>query len=418
MIIKKYKSKLIFTLCFIGFSILSLFTNLVRSNKIKWEKPDKITFQDSINYNAMYSESYYGLFNNFVDSDSTTLNMLRNYSLFLSGSYDDINNNEIYYDFVYTFEYQTQDPLKTDFDIFRDNGTYLDYNKILPLVLNRIDYYVSINDPDYTAYKNNVQYPINEIRVNIGLSNYALINVNSSNFKENLYYINSSSNVNVPDSFNVPDSNYFLDLEFFDNSYNDIDINLSFHNNYLSYDIIDLYMKHFSIPLFDINNSYPFYEFSFKNNLIDSTLVSQVNRLQRQLDDLNYVYGNTLLVNSQLNDTIRDLQTRLDLLNIEVNGLSAENSQYATDIEYYQNQITQLNLQINTLNSLLNSARNSEWNFNRLMFNIASTPLESFKTFYDVEFWGINLSDLFLGILFSGLIFFLFRRFIGSFFSL
>ena len=44
--------------------------------------------------------------------------------------------------------------------------------------------------------------------------------------------------------------------------------------------------------------------------------------------------------------------------------------------------------------------------------------VQSFKTFYNVSFLGINLSDIFLGIVFLGLIVFLFRKFFGMFFHL
>ena len=59
--------------------------------------------------------------------------------------------------------------------------------------------------------------------------------------------------------------------------------------------------------------------------------------------------------------------------------------------------IYQMNREINILNGQIDTLTNDDYNLNNLMWTIGSVPFESFKQIWNVNFFGVNLADFFLG---------------------
>ena len=84
----------------------------------------------------------------------------------------------------------------------------------------------------------------------------------------------------------------------------------------------------------------------------------------------------------------------IDGLNTKDNDVYNLNNQ----IRNLTNQLTTQQQTINALNEQIEDF-SSDYNLNNLMWTIASTPFESFKQIWNLNFMGVNLSNLFFGMI-------------------
>lgn len=82
-------------------------------------------------------------------------------------------------------------------------------------------------------------------------------------------------------------------------------------------------------------------------------------------------------------------------------------SQQST-IRDLQNQINNMDRQIQNLSNQLNLAQSTQ--MRSLLWTIAATPFESFKTIWDVNIWGLNIGGIVLGGLLALLIIYLIKK--------
>lgn len=408
------KNKIKFTCFYLLFLVFSFFTYLIQHNKINWTEPDKITYGDSIKLDGSFNTQGKGFWYNFATSNDGVNDVKYKYNLVLFADYYDINNNWVSFDYNFPYEYENTNPLKTDFNIFNEDYDMFDYFKIETAIKNAIDYKVNTeHDVDYYMYKN-IDYPFQRVYCRITIPNFS--DVNDDNYGEYYFFDTSLSISSI-----TPIYNSNLNISYFIPNMPNFQLNTNVLVDFTSSTSVlfdNCVLLDFYVPILDLSNDVYIYEYTFKNYNQESNLLQMIGSLQNDVNYYQTMYNN-------LKAQFQELNREYLLLNAQntnnlrlINSLQDQITNLSSQIDSLNNIISQKNSQIEFLTNQLNNARNAEWNFNKLMFTIASTPFESFKTFYNVEFWGINLSDLFLGIVFSGLIFFLFRRFIGSFFSI
>ena len=97
----------------------------------------------------------------------------------------------------------------------------------------------------------------------------------------------------------------------------------------------------------------------------------------------------------------------LDISQYNIGYRDGVNSQQ-TVIDDLQNQINQLDNANSVLQQQLNNA--SSTNANALFWTIASTPFESFKTIWNVDVLGLNISGFVLGVLMALLILYIIKK--------
>ena len=132
------KNKIKFTFFYLLFLVFSFFTYLIQNNRIKWSKPDCITFQEDINYNV-YSTNENGFFYNLANNQA----VLSTWKLYLNVIWEDVERDR-----NYTFDTFSYDGLYfNNFDIFSNDYSSFSYNKI--------DYYFQEFLNDY-IYANNL----------------------------------------------------------------------------------------------------------------------------------------------------------------------------------------------------------------------------------------------------------------------
>ena len=71
-----------------------------------------------------------------------------------------------------------------------------------------------------------------------------------------------------------------------------------------------------------------------------------------------------------------------------------------------------LNARFEALQDLYNDYINDNVRLDTLIWNIATTPFETFKTIWDVDILGVNLGSLCVGLMFVGIALYIWRKFI------
>lgn len=77
-----------------------------------------------------------------------------------------------------------------------------------------------------------------------------------------------------------------------------------------------------------------------------------------------------------------------------------------------QNMYNSLNTRYQDLQRLYNNYINGNVTLDSLIWNIATTPFETFKTIWDVDILGVNLGSLCVGLMFVGIALYIWRKFI------
>lgn len=111
--------------------------------------------------------------------------------------------------------------------------------------------------------------------------------------------------------------------------------------------------------------------------------------------ELNYSSGYNTGYNIGYND---GLNVNSDSFSEDYNSLAIQYSELQSDYETATNRITSLENANRVLSQQLANAQNG-YNLNSLMWSIGGTPFESFKQIWNVNFMGVNIANLFLGLI-------------------
>lgn len=87
------------------------------------------------------------------------------------------------------------------------------------------------------------------------------------------------------------------------------------------------------------------------------------------------------------------------------------NDGYREAYDSQQSIIDRLNEDYRNLNQRFRDYVNGRTSFSALVWNIASTPFESFKTIWDVDLLGINVGNFVIGLMFVGIILWAWKKF-------
>lgn len=391
--IKEKKHNILFTIILICAFILNAISQyFIQNNKhipviVKIEDNENI-----VDLNDMITTNYeYGFFYDFYYSDYKS-----NWLLNINAIYEDTNGDYSYYSNTISSSYNNN-----NFDIFNDNFNSFNVSKIENLVIGLIT-------STYNNFDNLLQVDLRLYSSGFSYYDYTDLLIYNSN-----YYSLTSSNFDLQDSPRL-----YLTYQNLNNtsfvSYNQV---FTFDNDNLIFDIPMGFISSIQFrPISYINSDFSNYYFLPSSSIL--TLQNEIDSLNNRLFNLQNIYNDVINQNQDYINTIQNLNLQLSELSLNNSNLNESILSLNYQIDLLNNDLILKDARINELTNLLNSSQNTEWKFTNLIWAIASTPMESFKTFYNVSFFGVNLSDLFLGIVFSGLIFFLFRRFIGSFFQL
>ena len=151
--------------------------------------------------------------------------------------------------------------------------------------------------------------------------------------------------------------------------------------NQIQIDYTSLIQMQFNVNYQNISDNIGFYDQN-KNVSILGFIFEYDNSNNFSVTSLNNEYNNGYSVGFQkgrdsLNNTISSLNNRIDTLVRQINT--------------QQQTINSLNEQINSFSS--------DYNLNSLMWTIGSTPFESFKHIWNVNFLGVNIADFILGLI-------------------
>lgn len=290
------------------------------------------------------------------------------------------------------------------------NPTLIDSNSKYGLF-----YYVS--DIEFTC-KRNINNSIHTYFYDFSLSQLLYYNIVDSTYTEinfnNLanYAILGSIGFNEPvDTFGILQSCY--DFNVF--------INFSTSPNSLPIWSFNFYLNGVNLPNFEIDsdmgtfysssvwNTYPYFYFDWQyinnyiyDNLIDIYSDNNILYFELLLMDLGTYeslnFGYMFSTYQQAWSYIIDNGDRFqDDLLWTISELRNQNSSYENQISLLERTVEEQSRQIRDL-------QDYEFSFPNLIWTIASTPFESFKQIWNVDFLGLNIANFVIGLL-SALIF-------------
>lgn len=339
-------------------------------------------------YNEL-EDNYTELNDNYTQLESNYNDLQDNYDN-LETNYEDLDNKlkNLYFntnygiwDFLAYEEVAIFEPNYSSTDeYYRYEGitNWVKYNDVLEMnklnITNAITrYWSSTNTPPYTincdswaismyfSVPNNVSYIYYEMPLDV-LDLFIDTNISFNNI--------------------VPNENV--------NDYLAIDIRLSNYDNYSYGNFIDLDISRdflnqygFKITKENLQQYFSQYDLNYYNNIMSITIGS--NYKLSTTDKFNIISSNAVIdrnyqlgfIDGQasMDNTIRGLKVQIS----DLNGT-----------------ISQLQLVIDTLNGQVDTLTNG-YDLNNLMWTIGSVPFESFKQIWNVNFFGVNLADFFLG---------------------
>lgn len=198
----------------------------------------------------------------------------------------------------------------------------------------------------------------------------------------------------------------FLETPVLEDQYGDIDLsisNLSYTATYDDlltstnqwsqlrfYDIIFIKFENFSELTKTINNT-----LSVHGHFDDGSRVydNRTRRCYLRFDNYDHNYDNAYSSGYNLG---------------VVDGIE----QQAIETQSWKSNYDNLKVNYDDLLARYNTLLKSEVNFNTLIWNIATLPFESFKIIWNVDFLGVNLGSLVMGLMSVGVILFVWKKFI------
>ena len=346
---------------------------------------------DFIKYEDLYTSKY-------VEDIETQFNQLLQDYEDLENDYNDLENNYTQLENDYNDledNYETlennYEELQQDLDNLTqtiDNGlwsyasgvvafgngygaSYTTYQDILNAnIIKDFTFDCVATYPTYTQQNNG-------INGNVYIVMGVLPNENTSNWNEVKYtpasLLNFNINTNITDYIKIT-----VDLTTTNNAYQNRILQINKSNiELMNYEITSQKLE----GLYDYNAS----DYRVERIRIEWTKMSNNDYLYLVSTNLNYTNGYTLGY---------------------YDGLKAINYENIARIEEQQNQIQQLEQRIESLETTIetkneqiaNYARSS-YGLNNLMWTIGSTPFESFKQIWNVEFLGVDIANFILGII-------------------
>lgn len=162
---------------------------------------------------------------------------------------------------------------------------------------------------------------------------------------------------------------------------------------------------------YNANNlfEHSFYQLIVDNLGYEPSVIPTITRFSYSYDSLSDTYGfgyfNMLNVNgysqgyeSGYNTASNDKQKVIDRLQNSYNSL--------------QDAYNSLDTRFKSLQELYDSYINDNVTLDSLIWNIATTPFETFKTIWDVDILGVNLGSLCVGLMFVGIALYIWRKFV------
>ena len=341
----------------------------------------------------------------FIYNQSGNLNNLN-----VMVSYSPITNYEPYGEYIdiNAYEKVISGYLTTASNIYWSN-TWASENYITsyPMYVNE-----SVSNDNYDAPSlidsiNNSQLVLKDFQpyVSSDISSNHIV-VNGAGFGSCTYLFDELSSINLISfttfAYNQNNSLTNASAFYFEYNYNNTvgSVNLTYG------DLITKYNFNYSANnLFE----YSFYQLIVDNLGYEPSAIPVITRFSYSYDSLSNAYGfgyfNMLNVNgysqgyeSGYSTASSDKQRIIDNLQNAYDDLS--------------NAYNSLNTRFKSLQELYDSYINDNVTLDALIWNIATTPFETFKTIWDVDILGVNLGSLCVGLMFVGIALYIWRKFI------
>lgn len=170
-------------------------------------------------------------------------------------------------------------------------------------------------------------------------------------------------------------------------SYNNMNL---YYSNYLNYDGTISYLRINCYDSLDVGETYEWW--FFLNVIPVSSLFNDYAFNPKYVDDIFDSHQDLIDLNNQLNLYI------------------SQNNALQSQVNNLQNQVNQLTNSNQVLLQQLANA-NNDYNLNNLVWSIGGTPFETFKTIWNFEFFGVNISNLIFGLLTGLIIIWIIKKF-------
>lgn len=273
---------------------------------------------------------------------------------------------------------------------------------------------------------NNNIFPCDNIVANEGIVNGQFVGLYGEHYYEStnniwkfVYTADSRDLVNnrLTVVFETPHISFSGDNYIFQYFYNDLD---NFSIGFKAYSSSTYSYPTTSDDYYVYNDMEIYYSnyFSYNGN-IDSMQFICYHSLTPGETYTWWFYLNIVPISSIFNDysfnpkNIDDIfESHKDLvdLNNQLNSYISQNNTLQSQVNNLQNQVNQLTNSNHVLLQQLANA-NSDYNLNNLVWSIGGTPFETFKTIWNFEFFGVNISNLVFGLLTGLIIIWIIKKF-------
>lgn len=356
----------------------------------------------------------------------------KNSAINANGNYYSLSGYDCYYKIpltpgsTYTISFNNSEITTRDIAFYDVNGNFISINNgynIVGFTLPSNVYYISFD------FRND----LTNIMINTGASvlpyepygtwyNENYLRSFRMGIFSNLDYLQPYINNRGFDEYSINDL-FNNGLITSDNSINLISISDNINTSYEPIEF-DFYLNDYiSKSQFKLSFSNVAYINSFKiggynsaNPNIDYVYTLSINELPKYFDLTDYETNNLDYINY-----FSVFFNNADQV-VNVNGNIDYYSGYNAGLEVanrWQNMYNELESSYNSLknqyNDLLrqyNNYINGNVTLDTLIWNIATTPFETFKTIWDVDVLGVNLGSLCVGLMFVGIALYIWRKFI------
>lgn len=204
------------------------------------------------------------------------------------------------------------------------------------------------------------------------------------------------------------------------------EVNSTFLNNYncIVFDFGNVVIEGLGDDLHVYNDTYNFYNDDIQGNY---SFLNLKDKIILSYEDYNDILGShtfsfgaycdndfdTFTYNSSFSCYL-DNVVNYDLAynNGYNQGYTKATNDLQSTIDSLENSYNQLQTLYNDLLQRYNNYIEGNTDLNTLIWTIASTPFEAFKTIWDVDLLGINLGSLCVGLMFVGIALYIWRKFI------